>query len=376
MAQEISIVGAGIGGISTALALEKTGWQVQLFEAAHSLQPVGAGIVMAINAMQVFKKLEIHQEIVEAGNRISIMKITDQQMNPLSVMDLRDFEKQFGVHNVAILRSDLLAVLARNLQQTPIHFSKKLKEIEVGTKLNLHFEDESSHACSGLIAADGIHSVVRKTLFPKSKIRGTGQICWRGIAKMELPPSYHHTAIESWHSGKRFGFVKINQQMVYWYALVKESMIKDRQKMPIHLFRVFHQDIQEIIAATPFENIIVHEITDLEPIPNWHQKNICLMGDAAHATTPNLGQGACQAVEDAYTLSTALNINPDLSSAFKSYQSLRMQKANRIVKNSRKIGNLAHLENPILQTLRNQIMKIEPAAFSRKRLAQFFSINE
>lgn len=330
---------------------------------------------MAINAMQVFKKLEIHQDIIQAGNRISIMKITDHQMNPLSVMDLSNFEKQFGVHNVAILRSDLLALLVKKLNQTPIHFSKKLKQIEIGEKLNLHFEDDSIHSCYGLIAADGIHSVVRKTLFPKTKIRGTDQICWRGIVNMELASHYHHSAIESWHAGKRFGFVKINQHLVYWYALVKEDRIEYRQKLPIHLFKDFHQDIQEIIAITPSENIIVHDITDLAPLPQWHQNNICLIGDAAHATTPNLGQGACQAVEDAYTLSKVLGSNPDFSSAFSTYELLRMQKANRIVKNSRNIGTLAHLENPILQVLRNQIMKIEPAAFSKKRLAQFFNIN-
>ncbi|PID68483.1 MAG: monooxygenase, partial [Flavobacteriia bacterium] len=126
---------------------------------------------------------------------------------------------------------------------------------------------------------------------------------------------------------------------------------------------------------TPKEQIHTAEISDLKPIFVWHRENVCLIGDAAHATTPNMGQGACQAIEDAYVLSECLD-KYEINKAFKEYQKLRLPKAHQVVKASWIFGKMAHLRNPILIGLRNQMLKLTPASINRKQNEHIFQLTK
>lgn len=121
------------------------------------------------------------------------------------------------------------------------------------------------------------------------------------------------------------------------------------------------------------EQINTAEMTDLEPISNWSKDKVCLMGDAAHATTPNMGQGACQAIEDAYVLAACLE-KDEPNEAFAVFQKLRLKKAHQVVKTSWMIGKMAHIENPVLRGLRNQMMRMTPTSVSRKQSGQIFEL--
>ena len=130
MTETVNIIGAGIGGLTTALTLKKRGLNVNIYESSAEIQPVGAGIILANNAMQVFQKLGLRDKIEKAGNRISFMKITDDQLKPLSVVSLSEYEQKYGVSNVAIHRGELQKILANEIGFENIYLSKRLSKIE------------------------------------------------------------------------------------------------------------------------------------------------------------------------------------------------------------------------------------------------------
>jgi 2-polyprenyl-6-methoxyphenol hydroxylase-like FAD-dependent oxidoreductase len=190
MTETVCIIGAGIGGLTTALTLKQRGLNVTIYEASAEIKPVGAGIVLANNAMQVFQKLGIHTKIEKAGNKISRMKITDTQLNKISVVDLAEYEKKYGVHNIAIHRGELQKILADEIGFDNIRLSKRLAKIEKAELFKLTFEDDSTIESKLVIGADGIKSVVRNQLFGKSILRNANQTCWRGLCQIELAKKY------------------------------------------------------------------------------------------------------------------------------------------------------------------------------------------
>ncbi len=377
MEKSISVIGAGIGGLTTALTFQQRGLDVKVFEASSVIKPVGAGIVLANNAMQVFQQLGLQTQIAAAGNRISCMKITDTQLRALSVVDLSRYERQYGVHNIAIHRGVLQQILVNAVGMQHIVLSKRLTKIEKSTPYQLTFEDHSTVQSHIVIGADGIKSLVRHQVFGESKLRNAHQICWRGICEMNLPVRYQTELNEAWGKGKRFGFVQISDKKVYWYALANEKSIDDAETTDLMtLFADFHDDILAIIAATSREQIKVSDISDLPKLSQWQAEHICLIGDAAHATTPNLGQGACQAIEDAYVLGKLLDKGIPMAATFAQYEALRRKKASEIVQTSWAIGQLAHIENRLGVWLRNQALKSIPTSANIKQMDKIFQLSK
>lgn len=372
MQSPIVIIGAGIGGLTTALTLQQKGWPVVVFESAPALKPVGAGIILANNAMQVLKKLGLANELAKCGNSVSRMKITDAHLRPLSTADLTGFEEKYQVKNLAIHRGVLQRVLAEAIGWEHIHLAKRLAVIEKQAPYQLTFEDGTTHSAQYVIGADGLHSVVRKSVFGAGVIRKANQLCWRGICAIDLPLHYQQELNEAWGEGERFGFVQISPGQVYWYALSTTKTALDADLL--HLFRRFHPDILALLKATPADQINTSEITDLKPLKTWQQGGVCLLGDAAHATTPNLGQGAGQAIEDAYVFGLCLERAAAVPQAFQRYEQLRRRKAYAVVRSSWQIGQLAQLDNRVGAWCRNQFMKHLPKSFNRKQMEMLFSL--
>ena len=373
--KRIAIIGAGIGGLTTALAFKQKGFDVTVYESAAEIKPVGAGIGIANNAMQIFKKLGIHKKIENAGIKVSSMNITDENLRLLSIMNLNEFEIKYGVCNISIHRAVLQNILAEEIGFENIKLSKRLLKFEQSDSVKLSFEDGSTEFVDVLIAADGIKSVVRQQLFSSSIIRDTNQVCWRGVSKMKLPKQYTNKAIEAWGKGKRFGFVQVNNQDTYWYAVVNESLVNQQQNDLHDLFKDFNNDVINIIENTSEDTVIMNRILDLKPIHKWYHKKVCLLGDAAHATTPNLGQGACQAIEDAYALAELYNLEKSIETVFEEYQNLRIKKAQKIVNSSWQVGKMAHIENDIAIYFRNLLMRSVPSSMNNNQLRNMFDID-
>ena len=359
----ISIVGGGIGGLTLANVLKGYHLDFRVYESAPEIKPVGSGIMMAINAMQVFETLGLKQQIEQAGNRIHAVSVTDQLLNNISTTNVLALEHKYNSCNIAIHRADLQKILAENAGMGNIMLNHSLKQIHKKENYVLSFENGTFIESEVVFGADGIHSKIRNQIFNTGQIRETGQICWRGLTEFDLPEKYNHEAIEAWGKGKRFGFVKMSGKKIYWYAVVNKKIHK-RYLSVAENFEEFHPMILDIIASTLPENSILNDLTDLSPIPEWHTGNLCLIGDAAHATTPNLGQGACQAIEDAYIIAKLYDKNKNWNSLFEEFQQIRRKKVDYVVNTSRKLGQFSQWEKA--GRLRNLIMKMVPESLNRK----------
>ena len=290
---------------------------------------------------------------------------------------------RYGIGSYAIHRGRLQQALLNEIDSTKIFLNKRLSSVTQQTnKVALTFEDGTSAEADVVIAANGIHSVVRKILFGEAPLRYSGQTCWRGMAKFTLAADQKMSSYELWgkQKGSRFGFVPTSENEVYYFAtLFTDANGKDQRgqvkKKLLSLYSDFGGIPLQLIEATPEENIIRSDINDFAPIKKWWKGRIALLGDAAHATTPNLGQGGCQAVEDAFVIAKCLKEDSSPEAAFNHYQSIRYEKAVHVVNLSRNLGRLTNISNPMLQLMRNGFMSLIPESSSIKQLDKILKLN-
>lgn len=372
------IIGAGIGGLVAAVALRQRNLLTKVYEAKDGKSHQGAGIVLSINAMRVLDKLGLADQVIDCGNAIHTVRITDEKLQPLSSSTMASNEKTHGHTNRAIHRADLQDILLKALPDETIEWGKKCIRVnEKEQKCMLHFEDKTEAYGDYVIAADGIHSAVRQQLFPNASLRDVKQICWRGVVAYDLPDKYHHQAVEAWGRGRRFGFSKMNEDYTYWFAVINKhgnnfnfrDDLRDELKKQ---FGDFDPMFSQMIDDTPESRIIRNDLWDLKPIRKWHSGRSCLLGDAAHAITPNLGQGAGLAIEDAWVLAGLLNASKNPGYAFPKYQKTRKPDVDYVAKWSYRTGEIAHYENFFLTGLRNTFIKRMPQSLLRKKTDKLF----
>lgn len=368
----ISIIGAGIGGLTLGNVLKQHGYDFTVYESAKEIKPIGAGIMMAVNAMQVFDKLGLKEKIENAGNKIHRITLSNESMKPFSKTEILELEEQYNSCNVAIHRAELQRILAENLNPDSIRLHHTLQKIEKKENYNLDFENRNQIESTIVFGADGIKSPIRNQIFKTGAIRSSGQKCWRGLVDFELPERHGHEAFEMWGKGKRFGFVKISDKKVYWYACINEKSFS-RYSEVAEIFKDYDHLVLNLIEATAKENIICNSISDLTPIPQWYTENLCLIGDAAHATTPNMGQGGCQAIEDAYVIGRLLEKSNDFNTVFKEFQRIRRKKVDYIVNTSRTIGRISQWEYG--NSLRNFMMSLIPESINQKMAKRIIELD-
>ncbi|MHB1278553.1 MAG: FAD-dependent monooxygenase [Bacteroidia bacterium] len=203
---EYLILGAGIAGLSVAIALKKIGIEALVAESAPAFKPLGAGITLASNAIEVFDHLGIADEVINEGmpvQRATILQAGGQVINTVSLKKSATKYPQVGIHRGALHR-----VLLRQINDKQILWGKRSIRIEqMPDSVRVHFDDGESLTCTWLIVAEGVHSAVRKQLLPRSEIRYAGYTCWRGIAKVS--DFKLNEAIEIWGEMGIFGFVCI-----------------------------------------------------------------------------------------------------------------------------------------------------------------------
>lgn len=374
---KLTIIGAGIGGLTTATALLQKGIDVEIYESFGEFKDLGAGIMLANNAMQVFQYLGLDQEIIQQGNVFQRINLTDPQLNILSQTSTTKYASN-KVPTVAIHRSVLQRILLQKIPSDKLYLGKRLSAIkETESSVELEFEDGGKISTNAVIGADGIRSKTRSSVLNKENIRNAQQICWRGVTEFKMPEKHQQELNELWGKASRFGSIQIAENKVYWYALIdhKQEAIPDKKDLP-NYFKNYHPLVNQIIQSTPKSKILVNKMEDLQPITQWHTNRICLIGDAAHATTPNMGQGACQSIEDAYTLANCLHKEESLPKAFEHYQNLRMKKAHKVVNTSWSIGKMAHWSHPFMVGLRNLMLKNTPESMLRKQNEFLFQLSE
>lgn len=363
----ILIIGGGIGGLTAAIALRQKGFDAHVYEAAPELQPVGKGIWVPTNAMLVLDRLGLSDAVNQAGWALERIKISEGDGPALLDVDLRRIQQKFGHTTISIHRATLVRILAAALPAEVLHLGHRFTGFtQEENGIVAAFAGQAAVRGDLLIGADGIRSSVREQLQPGVPLRYSGQTCFRGIGRLELPPGLERTCWEVWGGTARFGFSVIGSDQVYWFApctapvdapqQTGEALLRELRER----YRAFPEPIPAIVRHTPAEEIMRTDLYDFAPLPWWQQGWVVLLGDAAHAMTPNLRQGGAQAIEDAWFLADRLASCPTIGEALEEYEQYRMPKVRWIARTAWQLGQLAHLENPWLRRLRNLVMRMTP----------------
>lgn len=376
------VIGAGIGGLSTAIGLQMRDIDIKLYEAASNLSPVGAGILVPPNAMTILGRYKLSEHLQDRGHIIETLVVVDTKGDRISKTPADYVNNNGAYRTVAIHRGQLQKILLEALDPsvvitgyTCLKAKGSLQEAEAV------FEDGSILSGEFLIGADGIDSKVRKSIFPNSSLRYSGQTCWRGIASVNLAPKWKAQLTEVWGNGLRFGFVQIAPGQVYWYATKRtdrsQKNIGDGNKKErlLKLYSQFFNPVQEVLGQTEATSIIQNDICDLKPLKKWFSNSILLIGDAAHASTPNLGQGGAQAIEDSWVLAEKIANSHSIQQAFEQFQALRFAKVNKIVNVSWQIGKATNISNGIACTIRNALFRSIPPSLAEKQSRLIYDVS-
>ncbi|WP_426959349.1 FAD-dependent monooxygenase [Muricoccus radiodurans] len=361
---KILISGAGIGGLTAALALLRRGHAVEVYEQAPALREVGAGVQISANGTRVLHALGVGEALAALSCQASGKQIrlwSTGETWPLFDLGAESI-RQYGFPYLTVYRPDLLAVLleaVRGADPGTIRLGRRVAGFDQsGTGVTLRLEDGGRAEGDALIGADGIHSRVRDALFGADQPRFTGQVAWRGVIPMERLPLHlarpvgtnwvgpgRHVVHYPLRRGELMNFVGIVErddwQRESWSTRGDPAdFARD--------FAGFHDDVQTMIRA--IETPYIWALMLRDPLPRWTAGRVTLLGDACHATLPMLAQGAVQAIEDGFILARALSECADIPEALSRYEAARWERTTRMVRgsaeNARRFHNpeLAHAE--------------------------------
>lgn len=384
MKNNISIIGGGIGGLVTALSFDKLHIPYKLYERAEQLKVVGAGIWLSPNALQVFEWISptLLKEIQNAGNTFNRILVADHKLKPISDSNQDFVQEKFGYTTMAIHRGKLQQILYKYVQQENIELNKNFTEYSQNNdkSLKINFADGSFINTDSIIGADGINSKVRKLLFPTSKLRYSGQTCWRGVADYNLGNELKSVGFTLWGKKLQFGVSQISEGKTYWFAvkLSEPNLTDDNENLKnllTNMFSEFHPVVNNLIENTAANTIFRGDLCDLELLKKWNSGKICLIGDAAHSMTPDLGQGGAQAIEDAYYLSNFIHKSNSLEVAYDKFYSYRKPKVEKLVKQSRLTSKIA-ITNRFMEIIRNFFLKKTPDFYIKKQMTELYELDK
>lgn len=370
--RNIGIIGGGIGGVATAVALQRFGISATVYERAPRLEEVGAGMMLWPNATRVLKHLGLLDAVAARSAPNTHFLVRASSGKALMNIALGEFD----VPALCTRRSDLLAALLSALPPGRIRLGRDFSHLEQSkSKVRVHFAGGGVDEHDAVIGADGIRSRVRSQLFGVSDPVYRGYTVWRGIAAYTGAGMRRGDNSETWGHGSRFGILDIGQGRFTWYATANTSQRLaapgDRLSELRERFYGWHDPIPALIDAT--ELILENGAYDLSPLPRWTDGPVTLLGDAAHPCTPNLGQGGCMALEDAMVLAKCISGDGSIHSALRRYESLRKTRAGHIQQRSLLMGHIGQWQNRAAVSGRRVVTSFLPAALFQHNLRRVYS---
>lgn len=350
------VVGGGIGGLAAAIALAGSGHDVTVVEKMSGFTPVGAGIVMAPNAVRTLAALGI--DLTEHGRELPSLDVVRADGTLTQRIDTQRLSGRYGPA-VALSRPELHAALLAHLPPT-VHLLGgsavvAVRQVIDGVEVRLAGE-ESPRRFEVVVGADGIHSTVRELAVGAQTLRYSGVTCWRGLT---VDPGFGR-AVESWGAGTRIGVVPLRHGRLYYYLVASAPRRTPQPTWPEGFRRLFGSHggnlaaLFDVLTEAP---PLHHDIEELDT-PVWGRGRVLLLGDAAHAMTPNQGQGAAMAIEDAYALMLALR--PGIEGADRRYAATRHRRVRKMQLTSRWIGTISHWSSPVARSVRDNALRILP----------------
>jgi 2-polyprenyl-6-methoxyphenol hydroxylase-like FAD-dependent oxidoreductase len=362
---KVLVVGGGIGGLALCAALRNDGHEVEVYERAAALEQVGAGLSLAPNALAALDRLGVGDEVRRRGGVAGTIYVRNRDGTVLSEIDAAGREWEVvGVH-----RADLQDVLLR-----------AAGEVRLGTDVTGFGSDGKSVAvqlANGdaregdvLVGADGIRSTVRAQLKGDEPLRFAGYFGWRAAIEFD-DATLRGRFSETWGPRVRVGLITLGAARLYWFVSERgresDPLPPDTSAYLRDLLHAWHEPIPAVAAATPASALTRLPIHDRRPAKEWGRGRVTLLGDAAHPMTPNLGQGAAQALEDAVVLREALRREQNAVAALRAYEAARIPRTTMIVRRSWQFGRFAQLSNPLACRVRDALTKATPARVQRRQ---------
>ncbi len=359
----VLVIGSGIAGLSAAIALRKVGIDVTVYERAPELREVGAGISLWANAFRALDAIGAGDSVRKVSLKLARSELrAGNGHKVLMGFAAAELERQSGLPEVVrmVHRADLVTALSSHLPPGVARYGYECVGVELReASAAVRFGNGHSDTADVVIGADGIRSAVRAVVLGSDEPRYSGYTCWRGICPRPAGVEAGYVG-EWWGRGQRLGITTLPDDRVYWFATKNSSpdlREPDERAHLQHLFAGWADPAPVIFATTPTDRIFRNDIIDRPPAQPWSKGRAGLVGDAAHSTTPNLGQGGCIAIEDAVALARHLTATADPARALEAFTAERFPRTSAIVRESWDYGRLAQKEGALACWLRDTMIR-------------------
>ncbi len=381
MEKNAIIIGCGIAGPALALQLKRAGIKSTIYEAEKIPSTLGLSIYLSPNGMNVIRSLGLYDKIKKLGTETHITIFYNEKGKQLGTFDYTNEEELYGASNVMLRRSLLYKTVREEAinQGIDIQFGKKLKDIEIVNpeKVIAHFEDDTIAEGNFLIGCDGIRSRTRKIIIPDApKPRYDGIVATGGFSKILIAPRTPNTFYSNLLNGSMIAHLTSKEGETFWWMPVPYSEEPTREDLNAISNDQWKQKLLDLCDGTHliYKKFIEENNDDYPKIPlydidfleTWYKGPVCLAGDAAHPTSPHVGQGASMALEDSITLAKCLRDIKDTQQAFAKFQSLRKKRTEKMIKFSRQSGESFLMTNPIKKWFRDIVLSIITKPFFLK----------
>lgn len=362
MATRALIIGGGIGGLATAVALARVGIEPAVFERAPALGEVGAGLSLWSNAVKALRRLGLDEQVIALGSVLERAVTVTPDGRVVDTTPIGELSRRAGAPSVCVHRADLQGCLMRAVPPERLHAGSECVGFEGDDRgVTARFADGRSERGDLLIGADGIHSAVRRQMLGPTEPRYAGYAAWRGIAEIRHPDLPADGSVLALGPGMQVGLFPCGPGRTYWFATRNEP--EGSREGPGHAkaeilasLRGWWPPIPAVVEETPEAALRKDAVLDRPPVRRWGRGRATFVGDAIHPTTPNLGQGACQAIEDAVALADCLRSGEEVEASLRDYERLRRGRTAMVVRRSWSLGRVLQWENPALVRLRTILL--------------------
>ncbi|WP_457028551.1 FAD-dependent oxidoreductase [Kitasatospora sp. P5_F3] len=380
------VVGAGIGGLTAAIALHRRGWHVTVCERAPEPPTTGAGIGLAPNALRALGAIGIDVAHAVGSAVPATMGLRRSDGRWLTRTDTADMAARYGLAPIAVPRSALTAALAAALPPDALRYGTAVTAVDdAAGRATVRTAAGPDLSADLVVAADGIHSPLRRAYFPAHPgLHYIGETAWRTI--VDAPDLRIPAMSETWGRGERFGVTPLSDGRFYLYATAvvpAGTRSADPRAELRRRFGSWHDPIPALldrVGRLDPADVLQNDLHDLAaPLPRLHHGRIAWVGDAAHAMAPNLGQGGCQAIEDAVVLAHLLPAgagddgSDSVPAALVAYTAARRMRTDALRIRARRAGRLGALRNPLVAAARDLAIRATPARLALRGMDDLFS---